>query len=83
MAAQKLGSGCTLEKWTWPVKWTLSASQTVQRDLMGECLHTSRLGEHSAIQMTGQGYKELVHRQLFQDVAGMKPPPQRWKSPQG
>ena len=47
----------------------------VPHGLMGECLHTSRLGEYSTIQMTGQGYKELVHRQLFQDLAGMKLPP--------
>ena len=37
----------------------------VPHGLNGECLHTSRLGEYDTIQMRGQGYKELVHRQLY------------------
>ena len=50
-------------------------SDWVPHGLNGECLHTSRLGEHNTFQMTGQGYKELVHRQLYQDLAGMQLPP--------
>ena len=30
----------------------------------------SRLGQYSAIQITGAGYKDLVHRQLYQDLIG-------------
>lgn len=42
-------------------------------------LHNRRLGEYNTFQITAQGYKELVHRQLYQDLAGMQLP-QRWKS---
>ena len=44
-------------------------SDWVPHGLNGECLHTSRLGEYNTLQITGQGYKELVHRQLHQDLA--------------
>ena len=75
MATQNLGIGCGLEKWTWPGKWILNASQIGCYMVWMGSLHTSRLGEYNTLQMTGQGYKELVHRQLYQDLAGMQPPP--------
>ena len=70
MATQNLGIGCGLEKWTWPWEVDIECkSDWALHGLNGGCLHTSRLGEYNTLQMTGQGYKELVHRQLYQDLA--------------
>ena len=41
----------------------------VPHNLRGDCLRVSRLGQYSTVQMSGQNYNELVHRQLFQDLA--------------
>ena len=53
-------------------------SDWVPHGLNGECLHTSRLGEYDALQMTGQGYKELIDNctKTWQGCNS----PQRWKS---
>ena len=62
--------------WMWTGEVDIECnSDWVPHGLNGECLHTRRLGEYNALQMTGQGYKELVHRQLYQDLAGMQLPP--------
>ena len=33
-----------------------------------ECLALSSLGQYMTLQLAGSGYKELVHRQLYQDL---------------
>lgn len=80
MAAQKLASGCTLEKWTWPVKWTLSASQTGCSMVWWGSAYIPVSWE-SMVQFRWQG-KELVHRQLFHDLAAWSSR-QSWKSTTG
>lgn len=43
----------------------------VPHNLREECLPVSRLGQYSTVQMSGQGYKELFHKQQLQGLAGV------------